>query len=810
MKRFLGLVLLLTCLFCSCHTTPPAPPAAPDSTAAVESVELSSGEQTSTEEETSSVRYIREYEVTELQTCVSDARISIDNGIIYVDEFTQGRTQRTIIQPDGSSIIEKLPRTKELQIDRSQIPQGSISGEFFKPYNCYCIYPLQDGTFFVLGGHDMLIVDADGNTVKQEALPRDIADDMFRGINISEEADGQLHILVCYNRGLYYFDKSLTLKTTFDVNERFITNHIGFGEIVYHLGDGVYRFGQNMSAISIADAKDGSISVLRLKLASEDRADYLLNGANGALYMMDDTGIFRYYEDRQPEVLLRWDECGTVFERDDVFILDDNTLLYKHSDGLVSHLYLYRITRTAQTVTDKETITLLNHSLYTEDMLTNAVYQFNRTNEKYKINLVNDKTIKEEDRIAKIEQILLNGTGADMILPYAPEELFLYFDKNAFVDLNPYIGDKVFGCIRGLYGEGDAMYIVPMSFSFTTLIANTDVLNGKPLTWENFYAVRDSLPEDVELVVPRHDRVGFTTQDEQGNTVSITRRFDLPQTLYDLSVAEYADWNSQTAHYNTDAFRDMILCLQSMAETMDETVGGIENCAYIGQGRAGTAVSNGALINRLRGGGVAFAEVEFAEVEHFSLIQRLFGDGTSYEICGYPSSDGGSVAVRDVTTPLTVLECSPNKEGCIEFLEFLLSNEWQNNPDNSFLPVSPEALAARLEDQQYYYYRKYGINSLDKPGGGHITLQLPYTTKDYDDSFGDTEKTEDDYYVYSMTDEHRRALLNFFETIKIRTTADKKILSIVNEELSYWKNNARTLEETTKIIDGRVWIYLNE
>ena len=64
--------------------------------------------------------------------------------------------------------------------------------------------------------------------------------------------------------------------------------------------------------------------------------------------------------------------------------------------------------------------------------------------------------------------------------------------------------------------------------------------------------------------------------------------------------------------------------------------------------------------------------------------------------------------------------------------------------------------------------------------------------------------------VYSMTDEHRRALLNFFETIKIRTTADEKILSIVNEELSYWKNGVRSLEETTKIIDSRVWIYLNE
>ena len=81
MKRFLGLVLLLTCLFCSCHTTPTA---APDSTAAVESVELSSGEQTSTEEETSSVRYVRDYEITELQSTFDGSYYAyVSNGYFY-------------------------------------------------------------------------------------------------------------------------------------------------------------------------------------------------------------------------------------------------------------------------------------------------------------------------------------------------------------------------------------------------------------------------------------------------------------------------------------------------------------------------------------------------------------------------------------------------------------------------------------------------------------------------------------------------------------------------------------------------------
>jgi len=44
----------------------------------------------------------------------------------------------------------------------------------------------------------------------------------------------------------------------------------------------------------------------------------------------------------------------------------------------------------------------------------------------------------------------------------------------------------------------------------------------------------------------------------------------------------------------------------------------------------------------------------------------------------------------------------------------------------------------------------------------------------------------------------------------MKSGLDLTLKNIITEEISYWQNNARTLEETTKIIDSRVWIYLNE
>ena len=61
-----------------------------------------------------------------------------------------------------------------------------------------------------------------------------------------------------------------------------------------------------------------------------------------------------------------------------------------------------------------------------------------------------------------------------------------------------------------------------------------------------------------------------------------------------------------------------------------------------------------------------------------------------------------------------------------------------------------------------------------------------------------------------MTAHERAQFLDFFENSRMRTNADPFIKEIIEEEVSFWKGNARTLEETTKIIQSRVWIYINE
>ncbi|MBE6657830.1 MAG: carbohydrate ABC transporter substrate-binding protein [Ruminococcaceae bacterium] len=811
MKRLLCLLLGILLAFCSCHTVNHETSETSDIPALeTESDEIPSDEITTAAEDTNAVsseRYIREYEITELHTYKSNAFTYFQNGKLYIYEKNGTKSiKQTTVDPNGTVETAELPASAEFGVQL-----------------LFAYYPLSDNRFLALYQSDLVIMDADGTTLQHGSMSDQIGRDFsFVDMEVYEDTGGKLHILLLSSGGLCYLDETLTVQTTFGIDYD-DASRLSANRHFAHASDaGTYCTGGRVQDFGILDVGDETYTRMPLHLPRDVNFDRLYHGYDGNHYFSGNIGIQQYAEDRQPEMILRWDECGYKFDHmDDCWVVDSQTILLarRTGDALSGSytLYRYHIQRTLQAVSDKDVITLYSFERYAaSDWLPMAIYQFNRTNEHYKINLVNNNTYHPDERKEAMEAILLNGTGADMILPYAPEELFPYFDKNAFADLNPYIGNQVLGCIRSLYADGNAMYIVPMSFTFTTLIANTGILNGAPLTWDAFYAVRDALPADAEFIVPRYTGIGAVRVDAQGNRTSATEHSDLPAVLYDLSLSDYLDWETQTTAFDTDAFRNMILCLQQMAETMDETVGGIENFTYIGgfTDATGISVSNGALIPRLRQGGAAFAEVMFSFVDHFSLLQRLFGTDAGYEICGYPSKDGGAVAIHSVTTPLAVLESSPNKEGCIEFLEFLLSTEWQNHPENSFLPVTPDALSARLDEQQYYYYKKYRIDNLNNPGGGIVSIERPHYSKEYDENFSVSSGTVQGYYqeytAFPFPEEDRQALLDFFENITIRTKADEKILEIVNEELSYWQSDARSLEETTKIIDSRVWIYLNE
>ena len=64
--------------------------------------------------------------------------------------------------------------------------------------------------------------------------------------------------------------------------------------------------------------------------------------------------------------------------------------------------------------------------------------------------------------------------------------------------------------------------------------------------------------------------------------------------------------------------------------------------------------------------------------------------------------------------------------------------------------------------------------------------------------------------VSHVTKPQRDEMLDFLCTTTMHGASDTVIRSIVEEELSYVTQGVRTAAEAGKIIQSRVWIYINE
>ena len=64
--------------------------------------------------------------------------------------------------------------------------------------------------------------------------------------------------------------------------------------------------------------------------------------------------------------------------------------------------------------------------------------------------------------------------------------------------------------------------------------------------------------------------------------------------------------------------------------------------------------------------------------------------------------------------------------------------------------------------------------------------------------------------VIEITDADKQQLMHFFDTCETTPRVGSEIMNIINEELAAWKGGVRSLSEAAKLIQSRVWIYVNE
>ncbi|MBQ8577172.1 MAG: extracellular solute-binding protein [Clostridia bacterium] len=653
-------------------------------------------------------------------------------------------------------------------------------------------HPLKNERYFILyqdfyRNTYLAFLESDGK-IGQQVKFTEFISLCFVDEETTKYGDYRIHILITTANAYYYYNKNLT--------EYWISGDL-YGDFI-RCAEGCYIAGNTNAERVTANIMTGKIKSYPLRLPEEYSDTPLAHGADGSYYLVTQESIFRIKEDDQLETVLDRMDSGLnkcYAMPNYLRILDAETLFVRESTE--KPLYLYKMTRIPYTE-ERARITLKYLDFASvNDWLAATVAQFNNQNEDYyvEIDFYGEKfthSIGQEEDKLRLDTVLLSDDHPDIIVPMIGDTLTEHYDKGIFADLSEMLGAEtaLLGCIRNSYSYKGMLYQLPMMFTLDTYAAPKSTVDGY-LTYETFFDILDGLSAGEVLA-------------------------DMaPTALYGNALMDFVDFDTGTANYDCEEFRDVLRYMTSLYEYCDTTAGGLSfgdvlynGKWYSGEGKYWTM--NGTVPAALESGKLKFLSVNFHNPEAYSAMKLLF-DGTPFSLCGYPCTDGGGARIN-TSVPFAVMADTDVYEGCRQFLQFCLSDERQTDGalTDTALPVTLSAMEKELDSYRYTYYPNATAKAVHaRNTSGYLDLSAAGHSAELLDTL-DGASVAEHYTVVEMTAHERAQFLDFFENSRMRTNADPFIKEIIEEEVSFWKGNARTLEETTKIIQSRVWIYINE
>jgi len=605
--------------------------------------------------------------------------------------------------------------------------------------------------------------------------------------------------------------KNLEERVWFNQNleETPLDNDPAKSRILKYLGNQSFLYGASCYYLRSFQLGNEEIKPYSMRLPSEWEFASVYTDTDGNFYLWDDHGIYRYRDGEQPikivdvvdSGLAKTDDGGTL-----IYILNEEAIYKYHEHS--TQLTLYRMKKVPVTVSQATlNIDVMGLSEPVEKWLVEAVQHFNNQNPDYRVKLnsisdIGGVDLREYYRDV-IDEMLLYGSHPDMVMTDHVSVLASYYEKGAFLDMSSRITQPLLGCARGIDGDDSTLYQIPFGMQMTTFAVPSANAPQK-LTYDAFLSQMEQLQNGQYLTA------------------------FVPLTFYDI-YADFIDYDAKTSHFNSEEFRRIFLAMHDLqtnyARYMNKFAGelsfgecfintgtgdsladyaryGADNQYWTINGTVGTALENGDL---------KYLSVAFNDLRAYSALKLIFGD-TEFSLCGYPSMSGGGASITSILSA-AVLWDTEHADGCAAFLNFLLSDSMQNKIAQSDLglPVTYSAMSTAIDGHRYSLYDETTADAMNHRNTPEdVSLEPLEISAVRLPQFDELTPEEQKRRIVEITEDDKQQLLRFFDDVRPRRQTASIVQSIITEEISYWENNARSLEETTKIIDSRVWIYLNE
>ena len=409
---------------------------------------------------------------------------------------------------------------------------------------------------------------------------------------------------------------------------------------------------------------------------------------------------------------------------------------------------------------------------YLDSSLKDAVIDYNRKSNEYRITLVDYSQYNTDDDYTlgsqQLDRDVISGNCPD-IISLSTGHQDKYIAKGALADLSTLMekddsisqDNLVAGALKAYTSDGK-LYGMPYSFNVQTLIASVKLV-GDRTSWNmaDMAQVIEGL-DDTVTVMEYITQVGF-----------------LQQMVYQ-NMNQFVDYGKATCSFDSDAFKQL-LTASAKLPTEDELYGDNSDEATISSDDGYQMLQSGDLL----------MTTSYISGDSYSL-KEFYGIYNNKDFgmvnIGYPTDEGSGVQVS-VSGGLAISAKSKYTDVAWDFIKTLLSDDFQGDQWN--FPVTKSALDKALAEamEQDYYTDENGE-------------KVYYDQSTY---IGDTE-----YTLSPLTQEQVDDFKAMVDGASVGGNYDTDIMDIINEESAAYFSGDKSAEDVAALIQNRVSIYLGE
>jgi ABC-type glycerol-3-phosphate transport system substrate-binding protein len=398
-------------------------------------------------------------------------------------------------------------------------------------------------------------------------------------------------------------------------------------------------------------------------------------------------------------------------------------------------------------------------SLYEDYDLQQMIIEFNKTHPGIHLNMKSyydweNQDSDIEDAKKRMVNDLTSGTNAPDLINLENLNFVEYAKQGMFVDLTPYLEnssvislDDFEQNIVQKFRTNDILVAIPYSFSLRTFFVSSK-------TWGD----KNSWTVD--------EMIDFDKAHPEGTLSDYASRMEIMDICLYSNMDYFVNWETGECKFDTDVFKKILEYVATYPKEIDwEAVEGDTTSET-------EKIANGKIL----------CESGWIDgLEEIQLYRDYLFAGNA-TIVGYPSVEGESRAYIEPESSYGICTASANKDAAWEFVEFVLSQPAGNNMYQ--LPTNKNELQ-KLVDKEL---EGKGAKTGSSVGWGNGEI----------------------YDYHYATQEDIDIFFDMLANAKIESNDKGEIEKIIEEETAGFFEGAKSVDDTAKIIQSRVNLYVQE